>query len=146
LDGSTDWAFNVSAPGSAYPGSKGSEMAYLYYVELGNKGLYDTNGNPQSGYGLLNTGLFTSLMSWPPYWSGSERTGFTQLPDTAWIFHFDDGELDWCSKSGNNNYALAVHEGNITNPTPEPATILLMAFGTGVMGGGIRRLRKKFKK
>jgi hypothetical protein len=31
-------------------------------------------------------------------------------------------------------------------PTPEPATILLMAFGSGVMGGGIRRLKKKFKK
>jgi hypothetical protein len=32
------------------------------------------------------------------------------------------------------------------NPTPEPATMLLMAFGSGIMGGGIRRLRKKFKK
>jgi hypothetical protein len=30
-------------------------------------------------------------------------------------------------------------------PTPEPATMLLMVFGSGVMGAGIRRLRKKIR-
>jgi hypothetical protein len=30
-----------------------------------------------------------------------------------------------------------------TAPVPEPATLLLMVFGSGVIGGGIKRLRKK---
>ena len=41
-DGSNDFGFNVT--------SLNSEMSYLYYVELGNKGWYDTSGNgPQTG-------------------------------------------------------------------------------------------------
>ena len=73
FDGSTDFGFNISAPGSAYPGSKGSEMAYLYYVELGNKGYYDTNGNGpyQADSGLQHTGPFSNLLS-REYWSGTE--------------------------------------------------------------------------
>jgi len=31
-------------------------------------------------------------------------------------------------------------------PTPEPATLLLMGLGSGVLGTGITRLRRKFKK
>jgi len=30
--GSRDWGYNISAPGSAYPGTTASEMAYMYYV------------------------------------------------------------------------------------------------------------------
>jgi hypothetical protein len=44
-DGSTDLGYNQSAPGSTYPGSTGSEMAYMFYYELGNLGLRDINGN-----------------------------------------------------------------------------------------------------
>ena len=38
FDGSTDWGFNISAPGSAYPGSTNNEMAYMYYNNLNNLG------------------------------------------------------------------------------------------------------------
>jgi hypothetical protein len=31
-------------------------------------------------------------------------------------------------------------------PTPEPITLLLMGFGSAIMGGGIKRLRRKSKK
>jgi len=60
FDGSTDMAYNISAPGSVYPGSTGSEMAYLYSVNLGNLGFYDTNGvGPQPGYSSVPNAEFT---------------------------------------------------------------------------------------
>jgi hypothetical protein len=34
----------------------------------------------------------------------------------------------------------------LTPAVPEPATLLLMGFGSGIMGAGIKRLRKKLKK
>ena len=45
FNGSSDLGYNISAPGSAYPNSTGSEMAYMYYAELGNLGYYDTGGS-----------------------------------------------------------------------------------------------------
>jgi hypothetical protein len=37
-----------------------SEMGYLFYEELGNKGYFATDGkNPQPGWGLSNTGNFS---------------------------------------------------------------------------------------
>ena len=49
-DGSSDRGYNISAPDSAYIGSTGSEMAYMYYNNLENLGYYDTSGSgPQTG-------------------------------------------------------------------------------------------------
>jgi hypothetical protein len=48
-----------------------------------------------------------------------------------------------------NTTGIAFEVDNIAvapAPTPEPATLLLMGFGSGIMGTGIRRLRKKFRK
>ncbi len=45
-DGTTNGGFNV----------KSSEMGYMYYVTLGNKGYYALDGtNPRPGWGLVNT-------------------------------------------------------------------------------------------
>ena len=47
--GSSDYGCNVSAPGTAYAGATGSEMAPLFYSTLGNSAYYDpTDGQPQS--------------------------------------------------------------------------------------------------
>ena len=46
INGSTDEGYNVSAPASSYPGSTGSEMAYMFYNNLANKGYYTVNGLP----------------------------------------------------------------------------------------------------
>ncbi len=97
-NGSSDLGYNISAPGSAYPDSKGSELAYLYYVELGNKGGYGTNGNSQSGYGVTNAGPFINLANLPVpgavttyviFWSGTPYSGASA--DTEWSFRYDDG-------------------------------------------------------
>ncbi len=85
-DGSSDWGYNISAPGSVYPGSTGSEMAYLYYWELGNMAWCDMYGNcPQDGWeGLLNAGPFDNLQT-DIYWSG---TAHTPYPNMVWGFSY----------------------------------------------------------
>lgn len=138
-NGSTDIAHNISASDSAYPGTKASEMAYLHYTSLGNKGLYAVNGTYQPDLsGLKNNGPFMNLEdSW--YWSG---TVYGPNSASACYFGFVHG-LQWAGpKESETRYAIAVHDGNILNPVPIPSAILLFApslFGLVV-------LRRRFKK
>jgi hypothetical protein len=111
--GSTDRGYNISAPGSAYPGSTGSDMAYMFYTELGNLGYYDTSGNwPQAGWGLTNSGPFDNIQSYF-YWSDSYYT-----PDSgvAWFFHFDLGVQ-------NGNDIVYNYNAWAMRVVPEPITI-----------------------
>jgi hypothetical protein len=118
-----------------------SEMGYLYYVDLGNKGYYATDGtNPQPGWTLLsNKGPFTNLRPDTYYWSGTE-TEFTPYPTQAWVFTFGTGGQT-VSYTYSDWYALAVHPGNV-NPVPIPAAVWLL--GSGLIG--LIGLRRKFQK
>lgn len=109
-DGSRDVGYNISAPGSAYPGSTGSEMAHLHYTTLGNLGFYDLNGNDQQpGYGLQNTGPFINFNA-VDYWSGTQ---FPPVSTSAFAFDFDYGRQSDVGKTGDPNvYAWAVHDGD----------------------------------
>jgi hypothetical protein len=136
-NGSTDYGYNISAPGSAYPGSTGSEMAYLYYVELGNIGSYDINGNARlAGYGLVKTGLFTNLAA-DAYWS-STQVG--QVP-AAFLFFFNTGQQYSTDETLNRYAGLAVHSGDVGAPVPVPASLLLL--GPGLVG--LAAMRRRFK-
>jgi hypothetical protein len=86
-DGTTTTGYNITT----------GEMGHLFYTELVNKGYYDTSGNgPQAGWGQVNKGPFTHLMSfpgWPTeqsanYWSGTVNSYDT---NEAWAFGFDLG-------------------------------------------------------
>jgi len=133
-DGSTDVGYNVSAPGSVYPGSTGSEMAYMYYINLGNLGYYDTSGSsPQPGWGLNNTGPFTNLLPYA-YWSDTEDAA---TPDYAWFFRFVYGYQTAFYKTSTYPYTWAVRPGNVI---PEPGTLLLLATGlAGLVAGRKKR-------
>jgi len=148
FDGSYDLGFNVSAPGSAYPYSTASEMAYMYYVNLGNKGFFDTSGGLELGYSpeiktsMINasgqTISFQNLSAYG-YWSESDCPFWDNY---AWVFNFGGGGQDGAFK-GENPYpwlGWAVLDGDVA-PVPERSTIALLGIGIiGLIAVKIRRL------
>ena len=125
-DGTTTAGYNITS----------SEMGHLFYTELGNLGVYDTAGNPQSGYGFNNTGPFQNLID-SVYWSGTEHSAVPGS-EKAWVFSFNVGEQTLQHRSI-WYYALAVHPGDVSAgagsggggpaPIPEPSTWLLIGAG-----------------
>jgi hypothetical protein len=112
--GTTDEGYNIT--------STQSELAHLYYVTLGNKGVATASGDFQPGFGLSNTGPFSNIQS--AYWYGVEYAANTNF---AWSFFTDYGG------QGNNNkiymsYAWAVHSGDVA-AVPESRTCVLMMLG-----------------
>lgn len=107
-DGSTDYGYNHSAASN--------EWGHLFYGELGNLAYYDTSGNPQTPYGLLNTAPFSNL-SPVVYWTGTDAdTG------TAWYFSSTDGLQSQFDKT--TQYAVVA-----VADVPEPASLSLLLVG-----------------
>ncbi len=149
FNGSTDLGYNNSAPGSAYPGSTASELAYMYYVNLGNKSIYDSLGAIQPGYGLVDDplnpndeSLFNSRIFVPSYWTATPagsmhaitfdtRVGiqWVMVKENVW---YDDAK----------GYAWAVRPGDVA-AVPEPETYALMLAGLGLVGLMARRRKRQ---
>ena len=131
LDGSSDYGYNISAPGSAYPGSTGNELAYMYYNNLGNLGYWDTDGiGPQSGWDLNNPGPFANVQS-DNYWTG---TASAQFSDNALYNDFYYGRQYLC-RTTCQFHAWAVHDGSVgvtVSSVPIPAAFWL--FSSGLIG------------
>ncbi|RJQ49795.1 MAG: DUF1566 domain-containing protein [Nitrospiraceae bacterium] len=112
-DGSIDYGYNITSPDS--------ELAYMFYTELGNTGRYDIFGQPQTGYGLSNRGPFAGLLS-SYYWSGSE------YGSSVWVFNNSSGVQVLDSKSNSRN-TWAVRDAGMVVPEPV-SSILFISGGT----------------
>ena len=135
-DGSTDFARNVSRPGTVFGGSTASEMAHLFFNTLGNVSDYNVSGvfdDGCTGSCVVNTGPFTNVQS-SFYWSGSEFSS-----SDAWFFGTNGGRQGSGGKVG-NLFAWAVHSGDVS-AVPVPTAAWL--FGSGLIGlvGLARRKR-----
>ena len=128
-NGGTTGGYNVPA--------NSSEMASLFFNTLGNRSHVDTNGVPQTGWGLTNTGSFQNLQNFA-YWLGTEG-----LWGSAWNFYTSDGIQDYFAKP-NQLDAMAVRNGDVgspVSPVPEPETYAMLLAGLGLLGTVTRRRR-----
>lgn len=128
-NGSTDCGYNSD--------TNTSEMAHLYYDDLNNIASYDINGNPQTGYGSINSGLFSNIQSCF-YWTDQQ---LATDPSQAWFFNFCDGSQDTHS-SNYSFFVMAVHEGDVSVsdvPVPGVAGLFVLTVFAGLFAGVKRR-------
>jgi hypothetical protein len=132
-DGSTDIGHNIISPNS--------EMSYMFHVELENLDQYDTNGNPQPGWGLVNTEPFDNFQTPPDsiyyFWSGTVVDN-PDFPDRAWLFEFNSGS------QGYNGFGYERHAWAVRDMSPIPIPSAVWLLGSGLIG--IVGVRRKFKK
>jgi len=135
---SSDWGYNIT--------DIDSPLSYMYYVNLGNTGLFNTDGsqNAPGTYGLNNVSFanggdvtdmvsFTNLFSWY-YWYDEPYVKEGQI-DKHWTFKFDSGVQGSPPVNPGlnvNEYAWAVRAGDVLAPVPVPAAVWL--FGSGLLG------------
>lgn len=128
FNGTTDVGYNITSPNS--------ELAYMFYVNLGNPGAYTPTGVTSGCYNpgntcLDNVGPFSNLQL--DYWFAKSFPS----PDSAWNFRLAIGDQSGASNVV-NQYAWAVSTGDIA-AIPEAQTYALMLAGLGLIAWRVQR-------
>ena len=137
--GSTDVGYNIT--------STHNELSYMYYVNLGLKGYYNTSGVFQPNFGVFGNGTTSGQKDVGPvknlqsyvYWSGAAAPSPAGY---AWNFGTLDG-YHGSSIQINDLYAWAVHPGDVAAPIPEPESYALLLVGLGLLGVIAQRRKQK---
>jgi hypothetical protein len=148
-DGSTDNGYNISAPGTANAGAKGSELAYLAYNELGIPSACAVGMSTTADSCDFQPGGVTNVGSTDPffniqnyfYWTG---TANGDESNKAFSFDFRDGFQYAQQNKLEYGYAMAVANGDVGSATPiaavpEADTWAMLLAGLGLVGMMARR-------
>lgn len=127
--GYDDWRLPTMTTHKAGFGRTDSELGYLFYVTLGNKGECDAGyiscpGVFDRPYGLLNKGPFT-IQNGETLWSD---IGTYDNYGNAWVFSTSLGFQGTTPLQGAYAVAWAIRDGDVA-AVPEPASIALVGFG-----------------
>jgi hypothetical protein len=129
-DGSTDLAYNIRSPNS--------EMSYMFYVNLGNIGERDINGNLTgcigSGFCLKNTDPFKNMIQANVRtWSSSTPPKPNDGKDQTFAFIFvAPGGFQSLYGKEHGAQAWAVRDGDVA-AVPVPSALLLFTSGLFVI-------------
>lgn len=129
LDGSSDEGYNIT--------STSSELSFMYYMNLGLKGSFSTDGTYRSDFGVfassvaiwsgeVNVGPVANLQSYI-YWAKSGDT-----INDAWIFTTAEGNQRDGFPHPNGAFAWAVRAGDVA-AVPEPEFFAMLLAGLGLV-------------
>lgn len=140
----TDCGYNVQTVSGS---TVYSELAHMYYNNLGFKGYYSPTGAYQADFGIFvgverddlgPNGAIDNLQS-SVYWSGTVYAPL-YAPDPAsdaWSFYTSYGLQKYFGQ-GDQFYAWAVRDGDVA-AVPEPESYAMLLAGLGLVGGVARR-------
>jgi hypothetical protein len=134
VNGSTDNGWNITSPNS--------EMAYMYYVNLGNPAFYTVTLQVSGCYVnasdtcLDNVGPFSHIQASLGYWTNLEYAPF---PINAWAFGMGDGSQGaGTARKTIELWAWAVSPGDV-GAVPEADAFAMLLAGLGLLGMAARR-------
>ncbi len=132
--GSADQGYNVVSPNA--------ELSYMFYVNLGLHGSYNTDGTPRSDNGVFGNGNLFELDEGGNVIGGTDVGLIKNLQNREYWLNTNDGPARiWAfapisGRQGtysieNQMFAWAVHDGDVA-AVPLPGAVWL--FGGGLMG------------